>query len=167
MNKMEKIKNTIDSNKLQILLAIFVLLAAFYISLNFYQFMLIQGESMVPAYHNLQLVILDKHTDDYTYGDVIAFRCEGLNAVLVKRIVACPGDSVIIREGILYVNGEVSTIFPSDCQFDYAGIAETEMELDTEQYFVIGDNIGESKDSRYQEVGRVDEMTILGEIIVP
>ena len=157
----------VKTNAKKILLAIFVLLAAFYISHNYYQFMLIQGESMVPAYHNLQLVILDKHTDDYTYGDVIAFRCEGLNAVLVKRIVACPGDSVIIREGILYVNGVVSTIFPSDFQFDYAGIAETEMELGTEQYFVIGDNIGESKDSRYQEVGRVDEMTILGEIIVP
>ena len=149
----------------KILLTLLVLMATFYISRNYYQFMLIQGESMAPAYHNFQLVMLDKHTIDYTYGDVIAFRCEGLQSVLVKRVVACPGDEVNIREKTLYVNGRVSELYPQK-EFAYSGIAETTIILGTDQYFVIGDNIGESKVSRYQEVGLVEEETVLGEIII-
>lgn len=67
---------------------------------------------MEPAYHNMQMVILEKNRTDYTYGDVIAFQCGTLNALLVKRIVACPGDRVVIREGCLYVNEKESMVFP-------------------------------------------------------
>lgn len=41
---------------------------------------------MSPSYHNMQLVILDKHSNSYNYGDVIAFQRDGLDSVLVKRI---------------------------------------------------------------------------------
>lgn len=149
----------------RLLAVILVIGAAWLISANFYQFMLIQGNSMQPSYRNMQLVILDKHSKDYDYGDVIAFHCEELEGVLVKRIVACPGDRVEIEDGTLYVNGEKSRVFPGEAVFGYSGLAEEEMKLTEGCYFVIGDNIPESKDSRYTEVGCVDRSDIIGEIL--
>lgn len=137
---------------------------AYYVSQNWFQIVLIRGQSMSPAYRDLQFAVLDRRTDEYTYGDVIVFRCEGLDAVLTKRIAACPGDVVQIREGILYVNDSVSEVFSSERSFTYAGTADSPVRMDRDQYFVIGDNIEESKDSRYQEIGAVRAKDILGKI---
>lgn len=63
-----------------------VVFAAWYISTYWYQLMLIQGDSMLPTYHNMQLVIVDKHSKDYDVGDVVAIDCRGLDAIIVKRI---------------------------------------------------------------------------------
>ena len=146
-------------------LVICTIAVAYYISENWFQVSLIRGESMNPAYHNMQFVLLDRYSDDYTYGDVIAFQCEGLNSVLVKRIVACPGDQVIIIGGTVYVNNTISKVFSQKYVFDYAGIAEDSIELGKNQYFVIGDNLKESKDSRYEEVGVVCRDDIYGRVI--
>lgn len=103
--------------------------------------------------------------DLYTCGDVVAFQCEGLDAVLIKRVVACPGDQVIIKDGTLYVNGSVSLIFPQEGIFEYSGLAADHIYLGEDQYFMVGDNLKESKDSRYVEVGVVNGEDILGKII--
>ena len=120
---------------------------------------------MLPSYHNMQLVVLDKHNREYQVGDVIAFRYEGLSAVLVKRIAACEGDTVQIVDGTLYVNGKVSALY-EEGSFDYAGIFGDEIKLSQDEYIVIGDNTAESKDSRNPEIGIVQEETIIGKIIL-
>ncbi len=134
------------------------------VSMNFFRLTLIHGNSMSPTYHNLQLTVLDERPHTYTYGDVIAFRCDGVKGVLIKRIAACPGDSVCIKDGRLLVNGKVSTVYP-DSTFEYAGIAEKAFRLPADSYFVIGDNIPESRDSRYAEIGSVPRRQILGVLI--
>lgn len=141
------------------------MLITLYISMHWYQLVLIRGDSMLPTYHNMQLVLMDRHSEDYTYDDVIAFWCDDLNSVLIKRIVACPGDEVFIREGKLYVNGDVSNIFPQEYLFEYAGIADNPVQLTADQYFVIGDNIEKSKDSRYPAVGCVSADSVIGKVI--
>ena len=120
---------------------------------------------MLPAYHNWQLVVLNKRPNDYRPGDVIAFRCEGLNAVLVKRIAAGPGDTVQILNGTLYVNGEISRIFFEKGIFEYAGMLSDSLTLDDREYIMIGDNIAQSRDSRYAEVGIVEMDDIIGKLI--
>lgn len=150
-----------------IVLIICVIALSYYISANWYQLSLIRGESMSPAYHNLQFVIVDRHSGNYTYGDVITFRCENLQSVLAKRIVACPGDTIMIKDGILYINDAVSSIYNQDYLFEYSGIVRYPLHLGTNQYFVIGDNIVESKDSRYEEIGIVDTSDIIGKILFP
>lgn len=142
-----------------------IIVVAYYVSTNWYQVSLIRGDSMSPAYHNLQFVLIDRHSDLYNYGDVVAFRCEKLDAVLVKRIAACPGDQVIIRGGTLYVNEVTSQVFPQDGLFEYSGLASDVVYLGNDQYFMIGDNLEESKDSRYAEVGTVNRKDIVGKII--
>ena len=146
------------------ILILSIIMLSYYISANWYQLSLIHGDSMSPAYHNMQFVILDRHSGDYTYGDVIAFRCEGLNSVLMKRIAACPGDMVEIKDGTLYVNDTISVIYDKGNIFEYSGIAGHPLYLDANQYFVIGDNIDASKDSRYEEVGMVSAEDIIGKV---
>ena len=119
---------------------------------------------MYPTYHNMQLAAICRCDSNYKRGDVIAFHCAGLNAVLVKRIVASGGDSVLIENGELYVNGERSSFYLGQ-QFDYAGIISSKIILQQDQYFVIGDNINESKDSRYEIVGMVTSKDIIGKIV--
>lgn len=160
-----KQKNTKKPLNKWIITSIVLFILAYYISNNWYQLMLIQGESMSPSYHNLQMVILNRHSSDYTYGDVVAFKCERLDSVLVKRIVACPCDVVVIDQGTLYVNGDISAVFPETGLFEYEGILDEKIQLGTGQYIVIGDNTRESKDSRYEEVGYIDESNIIGKVV--
>ena len=120
---------------------------------------------MSPSLHDKQLVILQRHNLKFTYGDIVAFQCKGLSSVLVKRIAACPGDTVVIENGTLFVNGEVSIIYSDKSIFEYSVTLSNAVKLDKGQYIVIGDNIAESKDSRYQKVGYISEDDILGKII--
>lgn len=144
-----------------------VIIIAFLCSQYLYQLLLIQGDSMLPAYHHLQLAVVDKRNPAFQQGDVIAFRCEALSAVLVKRVVACPGDRVFIDEGTLSVNGETSRVYADEGAFEYAGLLSEVRILADGEYIVIGDNIARSKDSRYPEVGIVRRTQILGRVAWP
>lgn len=141
-----------------------VVFAAWYLSTYWYQLMLIQGRSMEPAYHHLQLVLLDKHCTSYQAGDVAAIDCPGLSETIVKRVVAVPGDHVQIAGGSLLVNGSKSTFFEHTV-FDYAGLLEKPIFLNEGEYIVIGDNVSLSKDSRYREVGIVHIHEMAGRVI--
>ena len=146
----------------KILLWVSIPLAAWYISTNWYQLMLIQGRSMMPTYKHLQMVWLDKHTSHYTRGQVVAFSCDNLSGNLVKRIVAVPGDRAQIQNGTLYINGAVSDVYPQEGRFDFPGLLQEEIVLEPMQYLVIGDNAQESIDSRYPEVGIISQRDIHG-----
>ena len=119
---------------------------------------------MLPSYHNWQLVFIDKHTKEYDYGDVIVFTNDTLSATLTKRIIALPGDTVQIQDGFVYVNQTPSSLIPQHTKLSYSGIAASPITLAADEYFVLGDNYEESKDSRFEEIGCVKQETILGKI---
>lgn len=154
---------TKKSNKIYVALIIIFLSA--YISKYWIQFTLIQGDSMLPTYHNWQLVLIDKHTTSFGYGDVIVFTNDTLNTTLVKRIVALPGDTVQIINGIVYVNEQPCPFLSEDARLSYSGIASSSLHLSNNEYFVLGDNYEVSKDSRYAEIGCIRLANILGKII--
>ena len=146
-----------------LLIGVLLILSAWYISVFWYQLMLLQGSSMEPAYHSGQFLILDKHTKNFGYNDVIAIKTDVVTGLLVKRIVGVPGDTVHIDQGVLYVNGEPKKEWQE--QFEYAGIVAEPIVLDEGYYFVLGDNIGESKDSRNAEIGLIKETEIQGKVL--
>ena len=148
----------------RLLLFLCIPVLAWYISANWLQVMLIQGRSMEPAYHHMQFVVLNRYDRVFQRGDVAAFRCEGLSSILVKRIAAIPGDTAVIRDGTLYVNDQVSTVYPDIGLFFYAGMLEEQIVLGPGEYLFLGDNTAESRDSRYPEVGLVQESQIYGRI---
>lgn len=139
------------------------LVLAWFFSTFFYQVALVQGRSMEPSIGHLTPVLIDKHATDFCPGEIVAFHCENLSAVLFKRVVGIPGDRIRIEDGTLYRNGEPSEIYPEGA-FTEAGILEKEIELASDEYVVIGDNIAESKDSRDPDVGCVKENDMIGRL---
>lgn len=118
----------------------------------------IAGDSMEPALYNRQVVYVDKVTYNVKApgrGEVVVFTPNGNRNQLysVKRVVAVPGDSVQISGGVLYVNGEEEDRY-TDSIAD-AGIAADEFTLDTDEFFVMGDNPNSSEDSRSANIGPV------------
>lgn len=127
--------------------------------------MLVQGDSMKPTIKDKELVVVDKRSDSYKPNDIIAFTCDGIKGVLVKRVVAVSGDKVQIKDGILYVNDE-----PSACQLDnkaisYEGIVADPIIVSEGMLFVIGDNYDDSKDSRYEEIGLINVDDVIGRVM--
>ena len=80
---------------------------------------------------------------------------------MIKRVIGIPGDTVQIRDGRVYVNGEIA----DDLQTDYAGILELPFTLFDGQYIVLGDNRDISRDSRSPLVGIIYEEQILRKIV--
>lgn len=140
-------------------------LVAMLLSKYYVQVMLIQGASMKPTYHNMSIVFVDKHTRKYGVGDIVVFKADGAKGNLVKRIVAGPKDTVLITDGVLYVNGQPSAQQPNDKKLNHAGIAQTTVTVPDNCYFVLGDNYEESIDSRNKEIGFIAYEAIKGKVI--
>ncbi|MCR5301672.1 MAG: signal peptidase I [Lachnospiraceae bacterium] len=124
------------------------------------------GESMEPTLSNGQEVLINKIAYQFSapkQGDVIVFRPNGNeNAHLsVKRVVATPGDSVLIKQGKVVINGAVYTKDKAEDTRD-AGVASSEIVLGADEYFVLGDNRRNSEDSRSANIGNISRGMIEG-----
>ncbi len=125
------------------------------------------GVSMEPALYNGQQIFINSFVyliSSPKAGDVVVFLPNGNENThyYVKRVVAGPGDSVAIRDGILYVNGEESPWVEE--KLVEAGIAAEEFTVENGEYFCIGDNPGNSEDSRSANIGPVREEDIIGKV---
>ncbi len=137
-----------------------VLLLTWYVSTYHYQLILIQGKSMQPTLHHLQIGLLDKHARTFSYEDVVAFHSPGVKGTCVKRVVGCPGDRIEITEARLYRNGAFVLTLNAET-------ADLSLQLGEEEYFVLGDNYAKSKDSRFAEIGPVRQKEIFGRLLFP
>lgn len=124
------------------------------------------GVSMEPALYNGQEVLVNRFIYKITSpkrGDVIAFLPNGNqnSHYYLKRIVGLPGENIQIIDGYVYINGERLPEDEYDKMADY-GIAENEIQLGSDEYFVLGDNRNMSEDSRSGNIGAVKKDTIAG-----
>ncbi len=125
------------------------------------------GVSMEPTLYNGQRIYINSFlylVSSPKRGDVVVFLPNGNENAhyYVKRVVAVPGDSVLISGGILYVNGEESPWVTE--KLADAGIAANEFTVAVGEYFCIGDNPGNSEDSRSPNIGPVNEADIIGKV---
>lgn len=114
-------------------------------------FNIINGDSMQPTYKNRSIKIGYTYFDkkDITYNTVIVFKSNKLNKDVIKRVVGLPGDHIIIKNGIVFVNEKKFKEFSSFDKIKDAGIAKEEIIIPEDCYFVLGDNRNNSYDSRF------------------
>ena len=123
----------------------------------------IYGKSMRGTLDNGDIVVSVKSSNMKT-GDVIAFYYN--NNILVKRVIAGPGDWVDIdKDGNVFVNNQKL----SEPYLDDKAYGETNIELPYQvpdgRLFVMGDNRKVSIDSRNTSIGCVSEEQIVGKIV--
>lgn len=125
----------------------------------------IPSASMQPTLRPGDQVLVDKLA--YRVGapardDLVAFRLGG-DTVALKRIVGLPGDRVEIRDGVLFVNDRArheSYVDHSRVDSVYFG----PVTVGEQEYFVLGDNRGDSRDSR--DYGAVPRSALIGRVAV-
>ncbi len=80
----------------------------------------------------------------------------------VKRIVGLPGETVQIKNGGVFINGEEMTEAVNVDRIMIAGLATYEVKLGDDEYFVLGDSRNSSEDSRYASIGSIKKSEIIG-----
>lgn len=127
------------------------------------------GSSMNPGLESNDVVLLDKLC--YTFSeperfDVICFTVtkEDGASTYVKRIIGLPGETVQIKDGLVWINGECPE--PENVLYQSAvgGMASEPITLGADEYFVLGDNRAGSEDSRFANVGNVNFSQIEGRL---
>ena len=126
----------------------------------------VMGSSMETVLHNGQVIYMNRIIYSFmapSRGDVIVFKPNGNDNAhySIKRVVAVPGDKIYIYEGVLYLNGEAQEDYFTDKIAD-AGIAADEITLKDDEFFVMGDNVNNSEDSRSPNLGLVMRDHIVG-----
>jgi len=133
----------------------------------------VNGASMNNTLADGDNLIVDKIT--YRFSDpkrfdiiVFPFKENGEELNYIKRIIGLPGETVLIKDGKIYINGMLLEEDYGLEDIKNAGYAESPVALGDDEYFVLGDNRNNSKDSRELDqysnpiVGVIHRSTIMG-----
>lgn len=126
-----------------------------------------QGESMNPVVKNGDVVLTNRIIYDISRpqrGDVIAFQPNGNDnaSYRIRRIIGLPGETVQLKDGVVFINGEQLLEEYDTTSIDDVGIAGEEIQLAGDEYFVLGDNRSPVDDSRQANIGNVKREEIYG-----
>ncbi len=131
----------------------------------------VSGTSMQPTLQDGDQLITDKITYRFRsperYEIIVFPYAYRENTYYIKRIIGLPGETVRIDDGgTIYINGKALNEKYGNSVITYAGVASQEIRLGADEYFVLGDNRGNSEDSRFSDVGNINRSDILGRAFV-
>ena len=125
---------------------------------------IVVGESMLPTLKEGQLLLLNKY--DYKFNnieryDVVVIKRK--NEELIKRIIGLPGEHIEYKDNNLYINKEkIETKYNFDTEdFTLEEICNCD-KIPEDKYLVLGDNRGNSLDSRSKSIRLIDKEDIKG-----
>ena len=136
---------------------------AFFISWSFLSRVIMQGFSMNPVIRDRDVVLVNrlyKNVIPLSRYDIIAFNLDGQENI--KRIIGLPGDFIKISSGNIYINlNKVEETFLQD---SLSSSIDNEVYVNDNEYYVLGDNLDSSKDSRFKDVGNINKNNIIGKV---
>ncbi len=133
----------------------------------------VKGASMEPNFHDREYLIVNEigyHFQEPKRGDIVVFRYP-LNPqeYFIKRIIGLPGEKVNINDGKIYIYNDEH---PAGVELDESAYLDASVKtydlkddaitVGSDQYFVMGDNRGASKDSR--SFGPLDKSFLTGKV---
>jgi len=147
-------------------ITIAIVLAVFLVQ-NLGESIQITGSSMEPLLQSGDSVLVDKinyHFFSPKRLDLVAFQKEdAASKIYVKRVIGLPGETVQIKEGTIYIDGEELSLEHLG-YISLPGLASEPIVLKKNEYFLLGDNMESSEDSRFSNIGNVTKKQMIGKI---
>jgi signal peptidase I len=131
----------------------------------------IQGASMEPTFYTGEYIFTSKVTYKFRpleRGDVVVIHApENYEIEYIKRVIGLPGDTLLFKEGEVYLNGNKLTepyISDKTPVWGFRAYAKEDQPfvIAKGEVFVLGDNRPKSKDSR--EFGPIPISSIIGQV---
>ncbi|MGI6193684.1 MAG: signal peptidase I [Christensenellales bacterium] len=153
-----------DYNRGTVLWLVFVLIATLALRAYVFQNTRVEGDSMYPNFFTDEQVFVEKLTflvNEPKRGEVIICRYSDFSKPVIKRVIGLPGETVEIRSGKTYINGE--ELDESAYWNDYIYGDMDPVTVPENTVFVMGDNRNVSLDSRME--GPVPYYRIIGRAV--
>lgn len=127
----------------------------------------VMGHSMEPTLSDQDNLLVDKlsyRLHDPKRFDVVVFPYQYADKTyFIKRIIGLPGETVRIDDtGNIYINDELLMEAYGKEVIEDPGLARDGITLESDEYFVLGDNRNDSSDSRFVSVGNIKGSQIIG-----
>lgn len=123
---------------------------------------LVEGHSMEPTLHNQQRLLISRMAysgyADPQRGDIVVFHAWDSSEDYIKRVIGVPGDTVAVEDGKVFVNG--AAVDEPYIRGETNGSNDGTVVLGRDDYYVMGDNRGNSADSRLH--GALPRSAIVG-----
>lgn len=150
---------------------IYLLVAFMIVLLLVFRVVIVSGTSMFATLYDGDYLLLLSNTiyQEPEQGDIIVVSKQSFEngSPIVKRVIATEGQTVDIdfNAGIVYVDGQALKEDYVNTLTNVNGGMEFPLTVEENCVFAMGDNRNISRDSRYPEIGLIDEREILGKAI--
>ena len=148
-----------------LIIVVFILFGVFFV-----QPVVVEGTSMLPELHDGERLLVNKLVyyklqnvswGHIERGDIVVFWFPNdPDKSYVKRVIGLPGETVEVRSGKVFINGQQLTESYLDGEYNRSLPSWPAKKVEEHHYFVMGDNRDNSSDSRYW--GLVPEKYIYG-----
>lgn len=102
----------------------------------------VSGPSMQPTLKGNEIMILNKMKKEYERYDIVVVKSP--DGDIIKRVYGLPGETISCENGFIYINGKkIDDKYNGNKTLDFELV-----KLKDDEYFVLGDNRMNSKDSR-------------------
>lgn len=139
---------------------------AFVLKTFIFQIAFVKGPSMKPTLQQGQILIVSKlsyRIGNPKRGEIVVINDKLENKDLIKRVVGMPNEVLEVKEGAVFINDEILSPDYTDIPTYENGFEKSKTSED--EYFVLGDNRIESRDSRSNTLGFVKRKSIIGKAV--